>query len=161
NTQTAKIALYAADAGVRTQQQVLANLAKAKLDSCLAGWPGGATPIVGNPSLLFPVGVLGATYAVSSTNPSFTASVSVPSADSAVTPQSQVFNYQFTIQSTGGVHATGKHSVQSQGVIRVSASRGSFADYLLLTDHFKLSNNSDAYFTSSDNFDGRVHANDS
>ena len=33
NAQTAKLALYAADAGVRAQQQVLANLAKAKIDS--------------------------------------------------------------------------------------------------------------------------------
>src|SRR5262249_61852857 len=44
NVQTAKLALYAADAGVRTQQQLLANFAKVKMDSCLATWTAAGNP---------------------------------------------------------------------------------------------------------------------
>src|SRR5262249_14226610 len=95
NVQTAKLSLYAADAGVRTQQQLLANVAKAKLDSCLADWTaavaGGAppgTPIVSNPTLLFPAGPLGNPNAAASANPSFSASGSIAFADSVVSPQS-------------------------------------------------------------------------
>src|SRR5262245_33590745 len=62
NAQTAKLSLYAADAGVRTQQQLLANLAKDKIDSCLTGWVAAGSlpsqPIISNPSGLFPAGAL-------------------------------------------------------------------------------------------------------
>ena len=164
NTQTAKLSLYAADAGVRTQQQLLANYAKAKLDSCLAQWVAAgsqpAQPIVSNPSQMFPIGTLGAPNAASSASPSFSANASISFSDAAVGPTSQTFNYMFTIQSNGSVGGTGKRNVQSTGVLRVSASRGSFSDYLLLTDQFKMANNGTVYFTSADNFDGRVHTND-
>src|SRR5262245_5403270 len=57
NAQTAKLALYAADAGVRTQQQLLANFAKSKIDSCLAGWVAAGSvptqPIISSPAALF------------------------------------------------------------------------------------------------------------
>src|SRR5262245_64330369 len=80
NVQTAKLSLYAADAGVRTQQQLLANLAKAKIDSCLTLWnltQNPAQPIISNPSQLFPAGTLGGTLAASSSFPSFNASASI------------------------------------------------------------------------------------
>jgi hypothetical protein len=66
----------------------------------------------------------------------------------------------FTITSSGSISTTGKRSVQSTGVLRVSASRGSFSDYLMLTDQFRTASNGTVYFTSSDLFDGRVHTND-
>ena len=164
NTQTARLALYAADAGVRSQQQLLANLAKAKIDSCLAGWQAAgsnpAQPIIGNPAQLFPAGTLGAAYAASSTNPSFAANATITFSTSSVGPTSQTFDYMFTIQSNGALSATGKRNVQSTGSLRVSASRGSFSDFLLLTDQFKTANNVTTYFTTSDLFDGRVHTND-
>jgi Tfp pilus assembly protein PilX len=164
NTQTAKLALYAADAGVRSQQQLLANLAKAKIDSCLAGWQAAgsnpAQPIIGNPAQLFPAGTLGAAFAATSTNPAFSASASINFLASSVGPTSQTFDYMFTIQSNGSLNATGKRNVQSTGSLRVSASRGSFSDFLLLTNQFKTANNVTTYFTTSDLFDGRVHTND-
>src|ERR1051326_596292 len=53
NTQTARLSLYAADAGVRAQQQLLANFATAKLDSCFAAWQAAGSqpsqPIISNP----------------------------------------------------------------------------------------------------------------
>jgi Tfp pilus assembly protein PilX len=163
NAQTAKLALYAADAGVRTQQQVLANIAKAKLDSCLAAWTAaGANPaaaIVGDPTVLFPAGVLGGTGAATSTNPPFNASASVAFADAAVGPESQTYNYLFTIQSSGTAGAAGRRNVQSEGVLRVSATRGSFADYLLFMDQFMMPSGATIWFTSAGSFDGRVHTN--
>lgn len=163
NAHTARLALYAADAGVRTQQQVLANLAKAKIDSCLTAWVAAGSnpsqPIVSNPQSLFPTGALGGTNAASSTNPSFSASASVAFADSGTTAQSQAYDYMFTITSAGGVSTTGKRTVQSIGSLRVSATRGSFADYLLFTDQFQMASGGTVWFTSSCDFDGRVHTN--
>lgn len=165
NAQTARLALYSADAGVRTQQQVLANLAKAKMDSCFAAWVAAGSlpsqPIIANPAGLFPAGTLGPDYAVSSTNPAFTASGSISLSSAVVGPTSQTFDYLFTIVSNGSLSTTGKRNVQSTGVLRLSAARGSFSDYLVLTDQFKMANNGTVWFTSSDIFDGRVHTNDS
>ena len=163
NVQTAKLALYAADAGVRTQQQLLANLAKVKMDSCKTAWIAAgsnpAQPIVTAPDQMFPVGVLGAPNAAASSNPPFAANASIQFSSADVGPQSQSFNYIFTIQSTGTVQTTGKRSVQSTGSLRMSATRGSFSDYLLLTDQFVTAAGDLMWFTSSTNFDGRVHTN--
>jgi Tfp pilus assembly protein PilX len=164
NTQTARLALYAADAGIRSQQQLLANLAKAKIDSCIAGWVAAGSvpsqPIISNPTGLFPVGTLGGSNAASSTNPAFAANATINFSASSVGPSSQTFDYMFSIQSSGSISSTGKRNVQSTGMLRVSASRGSFSDFLLLTDQFRTANNTTTYFTTSDLFDGRVHTND-
>jgi Tfp pilus assembly protein PilX len=164
NTQTAKLALYAADAGVRTQQQLLANFAKSKMDSCYTNWVAAGSnptqPIITNPAGLFPAGTLGSAYAASSSNPAFTASGSISLSTAAVSTGAQTFDYMFTITSSGAQGTTGMRNVQSSGVLRLSASRGSFSDYLLLTDQFKMANNGTVWFTSSDQLDGRVHTND-
>ena len=164
NVQTAKLALYAADAGVRTQQQVLANLAKVKVDSCVAAWTAAGAlpsqPVISNPAVLFPAGTLGGLYASSSTNPVFTADASIKFSAATAGPASQTFDYMFTLQSRGALSTTGRRNVEATGVLRVSASRASFADYLLLTNQFKMANSSKVWFTSSDVFDGRVHTND-
>jgi len=164
NVQTAKLALYAADAGVRTQQQVLANLAKVKVDSCVDAWTAAGAlpsqPVISNPAALFPAGTLGGLYASSSTNPVFTADASIKFSAATAGPASQTFDYMFTLQSRGALSTTGRRNVEATGVLRVSASRASFADYLLLTNQFKMANNSKVWFTSSDVFDGRVHTND-
>ena len=161
NVQTAKLALYAADAGVRTQQQILANLAQLKIDSCVTRWnnAGGVGAIVTTPQSLFPPGVLGGSGAATATNPPFNASASIAFADSDCTPQSQVYNYLFSISSTGNVRSTGRRSVQSQGLLRVSATRGNFADYLMFLNTFTMANGSNIWFTSAGSFDGRVHTN--
>jgi Tfp pilus assembly protein PilX len=164
NVQTGKLALYAADAGVRTQQQLLANFAKSKIDSCLVGWVAAGSvpsqPVISNPAALFPVGVLGGSNVASSANPSFTANASISLSSYAVGPASQTFDYMFTIHASGWRGGTGKRNVESTGVLRLSATRGSFCDYLVLTDQFKMANNSTVWFTSSDLFDGRLHTND-
>jgi len=164
NVHTAKLALYAADAGVRTQQQLLANLAKTKIDSCLVNWQAAGSlpsqPIISNPAGLFPAGTLAGANAISSTNPTFSANASISLSSSAVGPASQTFDYMFTILSNGSLSSTGMRNVQATGTLRLSASRGSFSDYLLLVDQFKMANNGTVWFTSADQFDGRVHTND-
>lgn len=159
NVQVAKASLYAADAGVRTQQQVLANIAQAKLDSCCAAWSG-TGPIITNPATLFPAGNIPAAWAAVATDPPFSANGSIVWQDSSITAQSQVYNYVFTISSSGNVRSTGLRRVQSQGLLRVSAQRGSFADYLLFTNQHTPPGGGSIWFTSSGNFDGRVHTND-
>lgn len=154
NVQTAKTSLYAADAGVRTQQQLLANMAKVKLDSCVAGW-GGTGLVIGSAANLFPSG----TFTVTSANPPFSASGSIVYADTNITPTSQAYDYRFTIQATGTVRNTGTRSVQSSGILRVSAERGSFSDYLIFTNTHTSASGSSIWFTSSGSFDGRVHTN--
>jgi hypothetical protein len=47
-----------------------------------------------------------------------------------------------------------------EGVMRLSASRGSFADFLIFTDVHKMPSGSEVWFHSSGRFDGRVHTND-
>ena len=154
NVQTAKISLYAADAGVRTEQQVLANIAQTKIDSCVAAW-NGTGAIIKTPATLFPAGA----NTVSASNPAFTASGSIVWRDSTQNDTAQVYNYVFTITSQGAVGATGVRRVQAQGLLRVSAERGSFADYLVFTNQHTMTNGSAIWFTSNVNFDGRVHTN--
>jgi Tfp pilus assembly protein PilX len=154
NVHVARGALYAADAGVRTVEQVLANRAKAKLDSLALVWSG-VGPLIANPSTFFPAG---ATVA-SSTNPVFSASGTVSFSDSTLTPEAQAYDYIYTVVSSGGNGAHGQRVVQSQGVLRVSASRGSFADFLLFTQSCLLPNGSGIWITSDTHFDGRVHTN--
>src|SRR5204863_6397292 len=73
NTQTARLSLYAADAGVRAQQQLLANFATTKLDTCLAAWQAAGSqptqPIISNQPGLFPAGTPAGANAATSTNP--------------------------------------------------------------------------------------------
>lgn len=159
NVQTAKISLYAADAGIRTCQQVLANMAQTKLDSCVTAWTNAganpSSPVISNPGALFPPGGVSTT----TTSPPFTALGTIAFQDSDLTDTAQVYNYFFTIQSTGNTRNTGLRRVQSQGLLRVSAERGSFADYLLFTNTHTMSDGSAVWFTSSVRMDGRLHTN--
>ncbi len=161
NVQTAKLALYAADAGVRAQQQILANMAQVKLDSCLNAYIAGGSigNIVKNPQNLFPAGTLNAANSANSTSPPYGATANITFSNAGIADTAQVFNYLFNVTSTGNVRSTGKRSVQSQGLLRVSATRGSFANYLLFMDTFTLPDASTIWFTSSGSFDGRLHTN--
>src|SRR5206468_1556923 len=71
----------------------------------------------------------------------------------------QTYNYNYTITSTGSAGAYGQRQVQSTGVLRVSATRGNFADYLMYTNIHLTPAGSEIYFSSSSQFDGRVHTN--
>ena len=93
NVQTAKLALYAADAGVRAQQQILANMAQAKLDSCLTAWTNaGATGnIVKNPQGLFPAGTLNVASSATSTVPPYSATASITFSNADIADTAQTF----------------------------------------------------------------------
>lgn len=156
NVHIARGALLSADAGVRTMQQVLANMSRAKLDSCLDAWPGGTAPVITAPQNLFPAGNLAPT---TSTNPRFSSTGSITFSSETLQDSTQVYDFVYTVTSTGSYGAFGARSVQSQGVLRVSASRGSFADYLMFTQIHTMADGGTIWFSSSGTFDGRVHTN--
>jgi Tfp pilus assembly protein PilX len=154
NVRVAKGSLYAADAGVRVAQRMVADIAQTKLDSLVAIWPGSG-PVITAPNSVFPAGSLNST----STTPNFTASATVAFTDSELTDTAQVYNYLCTVNSTGRLGFLGQRRIQNQAVLRVSASRGSFADFLLFTHIHTLPSGGAIWFTSSSHFDGRVHTN--
>lgn len=154
NVQIAKASLYAADAGVRTEQQQLANLAFAKLDSCVNNWSGTGL-VISSPENLFPTGA----FSVSSTHPPFLAFGTIAYADTDIAPNRQSYDYRFTITSQGNVATAGVRRVQASGNLRISAERGNFADYLIFLGQQTSSSGSTIWFTSSSSFDGRVHCN--
>jgi Tfp pilus assembly protein PilX len=154
NTHIAKGALYSADAGVRVAQQILANLGQTKVDSLVNLWSGNG-PIIAHPDQLFPAGAIPA----SATSPTFDASATISFSDSDLTDTSQVYNFKYTTVSSGRFGFLGQRRVQSEGILRVSASRGSFADYLVFTNTHLLPGGSAIWFSSSVSFDGRVHTN--
>lgn len=156
NVQIAKASLYAADAGVRTEQQWLANFAQAKVDSCVNAWNGTDSLVIKNPGSIFPNG----TFYVSASDPPFSASGTIAWADTDITKQMQAYDYRFTIQSQGTVGNGGTRRVQASGNLRLSATRGTFADYLIFLQNHTSTSGSAIWFTSSVTFDGRVHAND-
>jgi Tfp pilus assembly protein PilX len=154
NVQVARGSLLAADAGVRAAQQVLANTARAKLDTLLSLYTGSG-PIVTNPSTLFPA----TTVYTTSTNPSFSAVATVAWADSDLADSAQVYDYRYQITSTGSFGGAGHRQVQSSGLLRVSADRGTFAQYLVFANQFLTPSGGAIWFTSDARFDGRVHTN--
>ena len=159
NTQISRAALLAADAGVRVSQQVLANQAKAKLDSLAAIWSGSGQ-IITSPSTLFPAGA----QTVTSTSPQFSSTATITFADQTLAATAQTYNFRYTITSNGNFGAQGNRQVQSTGILRVSAQRGTFADYLLFMHAAQTSPaaslpNAPLWFNSSMHLDGRVHTN--
>ena len=154
NVHIARGALLSADAGVRVTQQTMANIAKAKLDSLVGAWSG-VGPIIANPQGLFPAGVI----ATTGTNPSFSAQATIAFTDSTLQPSAQFYDYTYTTNATGGFGATGSRSIQTTGILRVSCSRGSFADYLVFTNIHLSPGGNPVWFTSNTRFDGRVHTN--
>ena len=159
NVHVARSSLYAADAGVRAVEQFLANYGKARLDS-LSNFQTGTNPLipVANRAGFFPQGTWPGSI-VACTNPNFNASATVSFLDATLSDSAQAYKYLFTINSTGSRGPYGKRMVQSQGILLVSASRGSFADYLLFTQQHTMSDGSAIWFTSSSSFDGRMHTN--
>lgn len=154
NVHVARGALLASDAGVRVTQQTLANLAKSKLDSLVAVW-NGVGAVITNPQALFPSGPV----TTSGTNPTFTAGATIVFSDSTLSPTAQFFDYTYTTTSSGGFGAAGSRTVRTTGLLRVSASRGSFADFLIYTATHLTPDNQPIWFTSSTSFNGRVHTN--
>ncbi len=154
NVHIARGALLSADAGVRVTQQTMANMAKAKLDSLVDAWSG-VGPIISNPQGVFPAGVI----TTSGTNPAFTAHAKIAFSDSSLQPSAQFYDYTYTTNATGGFGATGSRSIETTGILRVSCSRGSFADFLVFTNVHLSPGGNPVWFTSNTRFDGRVHTN--
>ncbi len=155
NVQISRASLLAADAGVRVAQQVLANQAKAKLDNFTLNWTG-TGPVITAPATMF----TSSPITVTGSNPQFTATATIAFTDSTLAPTAQTYNFHYTITSTGTFGAQGQRQVQSSGILRVSAERGTFADYLAWSQIHRTPDNQDVWFTSSSQFDGRVHTND-
>ena len=155
NRQVASRALYAADSGVEMSRQVVTAYARAKLDS-LAAIHNGSGLVIPNPDGVFPAGGL---TVINTTEPVFTATTTLVFEDSTLDLQSQVYNYRYTT-TVSGSQAFGEKTVVSEGRLRVSATRGSFADYLIFTNSHVMPGGGDVWFHTSGHFDGRVHSND-
>jgi hypothetical protein len=157
NVHVAKGSLYAADAGIRAAQQVMADTASARLARMLATYiaNGSTGPLITAPGTFFN----GAPMTLTSTNPNFSTSATIAWDDTTITPASQQFVYRLTVNSTGRQGDLGVRAVQSQGFLTVSASRGTFAQFLIFTNTHQMADGSDIWFTSSGFFDGRVHTN--
>jgi Tfp pilus assembly protein PilX len=153
NVQVARGSLYSADAGVRAAQQELANLARVRVND-LALQYAGAGPMITRPDTLLP-----ATLTLTSASPRFNALMSVAFADSDLADSAQVYDYAYTVTATGNLGPLGARRIESRGLLRVSASRGSFADFLMFTHIHTMANGSPIWFTSSGLFDGRMHTN--
>src|SRR5205085_10685178 len=112
------------------------------------------------PKNMFPTGnFTPAGVSLTQSNPAFNSTLSVSFTDSAFAYASQVYNYEYTVTSNGTQGTTGARSVVSSGVMRLSAGRGSFADYLMFTNIHTMPDGSNIWFTSSGYFEGRVHTN--
>lgn len=151
---TSRSTVLAADAGVRTMQQMITNVARAKMDSLTNAWSGSG-PVITNPATLFN----GTSFAFSCADPPFDAVATIAFLDTAITAQQQTFDYQWTVQATSNGGMGSRRAVQSSGTIRMSASRGSFTDYLVYTNQHTSPSGGSIWFTSRTSFDGRVHSN--
>jgi Tfp pilus assembly protein PilX len=154
NVHIGRGALYASDAGVRLAEQSLANLGKTRLDSLKAIY-NGIGGVIKQPTKVFPAGNIVA----SQTNPSFNTTTTITFSDSLFAANAQLYNYEYQITSTGQQGNSGKRVVVSSGVLRLSVGRGSFADYMMFTNVHTMPSGSAIWFTSSGNFEGRVHTN--
>ena len=155
NHRTSARALYAADSGIEVARQFITGYAKAQLDSMTAVWSGNGV-IIADPGNVFPV--QGFVFR-NTDNPAFSCTTFVTFEDSTLELQSQVYNYRYRTVSSGS-HVGGRRVVESEGRLRVSATRGSFADYLIFTDTHLTPGGGNIWFHTSGHFDGRVHTND-
>jgi hypothetical protein len=148
-------ALFASDAGLEVAKQQMSEYAQAKLDSLTSEWPGRG-PIIVDPEHFFPGNALSYT----GVDPNFTVSTTFTFMDSALALESQAFDFAFESHSEGRTGQFGRRRTLAEGVMRLSASRGNFADFLIFTDVHSMPDGSPVWFHSSGNFDGRVHTND-
>jgi hypothetical protein len=147
-------ALWNAEAGVEVARQTVSEYAMAKLDSMAQAWSG-TGPIITDVSGFFPAGgFVHAAY-----DSTYSVSADLVFLDSSIADSSQVFNFRYIADATGYDGEYGEKRVQAEGVLRVSASRGSFTDYLIFTDVHTTEWGSAIWFHTSGSFDGRVHSN--
>ena len=147
-------ALWNADAGIEVARQVVSVFARGKLDSLAQQWAG-AGPIITDPDGFFP----GRAMVYVSPDSSYQVTTALTFADSAIASRSQTFNFNYASTAEGRYAQHGRKRVVAEGVLRVSASRGAFTDYLIFTHIHTTETGSPIWFYTSGNFDGRVHTN--
>jgi hypothetical protein len=148
-------ALFASDAGLEVAKQQMSQFACDKLDSLTAVWPGHGA-VITDPTKFFPAKGLKFTGA----DPDFTVESKFTFLDSALSVNSQAFDYAYESHSEGRSSQFGRRRTMIEGVMRLSATRGSFADFLIFTDVHSMPDGEPVWFHSSGRFDGRVHTND-
>jgi hypothetical protein len=154
NQKTGTQALYNADASIEVAKEQMAAFSQAKMESLRALWPG-TGPIITDPLNFFPPS--GLSYV--NTQRGYQVETTFEFADSTLHSQSQTFNFHFACVAHGEAFLTGERNVISEGTLRLSASRGSFTDYLIFTDVHYTQDGSQIWFYTSGYFDGRVHSN--
>lgn len=150
----AQRSLYAADSGVEAGRQEITRYARARLDSLAQAWAGNGA-VISRPEQFFPANGIRVRYGA---GPSYDAVTTLVFEDSSLELRSQTYNYRYATTATGTYH-DGQRRIVSEGRLRVSATRGSFADYLIFTDTHLMSDNSPIWFHTTGTFDGRVHTN--
>jgi len=148
-------AFFAANSGIEVIKQTMTSYAHERLDSLAAIQAGTTAPIITAPSTFFPAGGFQANGSL----PEYDVQATLAFADSALADTSQVFDYNFEVTSTGGASGFGDRRIFAEGRLRLSATRGSFADYLIFTNTHTLANGSPVWFHTVTSFDGRVHTN--
>jgi hypothetical protein len=154
NHAAATSALFAADAGLEVATQQMTNYAEEQLDVLVRAWPGYG-PIITNPDDFFPKSGFAHTF----TSPKYDVITALSFADSGISSLAQTFDYYFTVRSSGEFGEIGQRNIRAEGKLRVSASRGSFADFLIFTDEHLTKDGHAIWFHTSGYFDGRVHTN--
>ena len=147
-------ALYNADAAIEVAKQQMTDFSQAKMDSLRSEWPG-VGPIIVAPETFFPDSGL----AFECEELGCEVLTMFTFVDSGLATTSQTFNFQYVSTASGDAFTTGSRSVVSEGNLRLSASRGSFSDFLIFTHVHYTPGGSQIWFHTSGYFDGRVHSN--
>jgi Tfp pilus assembly protein PilX len=155
NERVAAQALYKADAAIEVAKQQMAVFSQAKMESLRSVWPG-TGPIITSPTTFFP----GEGLSFHDEDLNLDVAATFTFADSELVSTSQTFNFHYVAMAQGAGTLGSDKSVASEGTLRLSASRGNFADYLIFTDIHLTPSGSQIWFYTSGHFDGRVHSND-
>lgn len=147
-------ALYNADAAVEVAKQQMSVFSKAKMESVRALWPG-VGPIIVAPETFFPDS--GLSYV--NDDLGYEVVTLFTFVDSGLATTSQTFNFHYSSTASGDAYGTGDRAIVSEGNLRLSASRGSFSDFLIFTDVHYTPSGHQIWFHTSGYFDGRVHSN--
>ncbi len=154
NQKFATQALYMADAGIEVAKQQMAAFSQAKMESLKNCWPG-VGPIITDVASFFPEEGL----SFNDPNGRFQVQTTFEFADSSLESTSQTFNFHYASVASGISFKGSRKQVISEGTLRLSASRGTFADFLIFTDIHYTPDGNEIWFHTSGYFDGRVHSN--
>jgi hypothetical protein len=151
---------YAAQAGEHAMKAAIRRDALARFQVFQAAWPGWG-PILTNPANFFSNQVTLPGVRLPNGTCFDTVQADIAFINAEITPIRQVYNFQYTITSTGTDPSAIDRvtRVISAGNFQIQVERQSFANYALFTDTHTLTNGTRVWFTSNTNFSGRVHTN--